>query len=105
MGSPPPDRDPRPKLALTSAPDPSAQIQQIFYCFTGECFLKNSNPNYTDHERKGKNKFNFFSENWVSQWLYVTVVRGLKRNIRDLQVCCNRCRFLSGSGMRSEWIS
>jgi hypothetical protein len=28
---------------------------------------KNSNPNYTDHERKGKNKFNFFSENWVSQ--------------------------------------
>ena len=27
---------------------------------------KNSNPNYTDHERKGKNKFYFFSENWVS---------------------------------------
>jgi hypothetical protein len=67
MGSPPPDRDPRPKLALTSAPDPSAQIQQVIYYFTGECFLKNSNPNYTDHERKGKNKFNFFSENWVSQ--------------------------------------
>jgi hypothetical protein len=66
MGSPPPDRDPRPKLALTFAPDPSAQVQQVFYCFTGECFLKNSNPNYTDHERKGKNKFNFFSENWVS---------------------------------------
>jgi hypothetical protein len=66
MGSPPPDRDPRPKLALTSAPDRSAQIQQVFYCFTGEYFLKNSNPNYTDHERKGKNKFNFFSENWVS---------------------------------------
>ena len=54
MGSPPPDRDPRPKLALTSAPDPNAQIQQVFYCFIGECFLKNSNPNYTDHERKGK---------------------------------------------------
>jgi hypothetical protein len=66
MGSPPPDRDPRPKLTLTSAPDPSAQVQQVFYCFTSECFLKNSNPNYTDHERKGKNKFNFFSENWVS---------------------------------------
>ncbi len=62
MGSPPPDRDPRPKLALTSAPDPNAQIQQVFYCFIGECFLKNSNPNYTDHERKGKNTFNFFSE-------------------------------------------
>jgi hypothetical protein len=44
MGSPPPNRDPRPKLALTSAPDPSAQIQQVFYYFTGECFLKNSNP-------------------------------------------------------------
>jgi hypothetical protein len=54
MGSPPPDQDPRPKLALTSAPDPNAQIQQVFYCFIGECFLKNSNPNYTDHERKGK---------------------------------------------------
>jgi hypothetical protein len=66
MGSPPTDRDPRPKLALTSAPDPSAQVQQVFYSFIGECFLKNSNPNYTDHERKGKNKFNFFSENWVS---------------------------------------
>jgi hypothetical protein len=66
MGSPPSDRDPRPKLALTSAPDPSAQVQQVFYYFTGEYFLKNSNPNYTDHERKGKNKFNFFSENWVS---------------------------------------
>jgi transposase InsO family protein len=35
----------------------------------------------------------------------VTVVRGLKQNIRDLQVCCNRCRFLSGNEMRSEWIS
>jgi hypothetical protein len=66
MGSPPPDRDPRPKLALTSAPDPNAQIQQVLYYFIGECFLKNSNPNYTDHERKGKNTFNFFSENWVS---------------------------------------
>jgi hypothetical protein len=36
-------------------------------------------------------------------WLYVIVVRGLKWNIRDLQVCCNRCRFLSGIGMRLEW--
>jgi hypothetical protein len=67
MGSPPLDRDPRPKLALTSAPNPNAQIQQVFYYFIGECFLKNSNPNYTDHERKGKNTFNFFLENWVSQ--------------------------------------
>jgi hypothetical protein len=75
MGSPPPDRDPRPKLALTSAPDHSAQIQQVIYCFTGECFLKNSNPNYTDHERKGKNKFNFFSENWVSHLLTPRVGR------------------------------
>jgi hypothetical protein len=33
---------------------------------------KNSNPNYTDHERKGKNKFNFFSENWVSQYTKLT---------------------------------
>jgi hypothetical protein len=44
MGSPPLDRDPRPKLALTSAPDPSAQIQQVIYYFTGECFLKKLQP-------------------------------------------------------------
>jgi hypothetical protein len=30
--------------------------------------------------------------------LYVTVVRGLKQNIRDLQVCSNRCRFLVEMG-------
>jgi hypothetical protein len=36
-------------------------------------------------------------------WLYVTVVRGLKQNTRDLQVCCNRCRFQSENGMRLEW--
>jgi hypothetical protein len=62
MGYPPPDRDPRPKLALTSAPDPNAQIQQVFYSFIGECFLKNSNPNYTDHERKGKNTLTSFQK-------------------------------------------
>jgi hypothetical protein len=38
-------------------------------------------------------------------WLYVIVVRGLKQNIKDLQVCCSHCRFLSGNGMRLEWIS
>jgi hypothetical protein len=32
----------------------------------------------------------------------VTVVRGLKQNIRDLQGCCSRCRFLGGNEMRSE---
>jgi hypothetical protein len=32
-----------------------------------------------------------------------TVVRGSRQSIRDPQVCCNRCRFLSGNGMRSEW--
>jgi hypothetical protein len=44
MGSPPPDRYPQPKLALTSAPDPNAQIQQVIYYFTGECFLKKLQP-------------------------------------------------------------
>jgi hypothetical protein len=34
---------------------------------------------------------------------YVTVVRGLKQNIRGLQVCCSRCRSLSGNGMRLGW--
>jgi hypothetical protein len=73
MGSPPPDRDPRHKLALTSAPDPSSQIQQVFYCFTGECFLKTPTPTTQITKEKGKNKFNFFSENWVSHWNQVVV--------------------------------
>jgi hypothetical protein len=54
MGSPPPDRDPRPKLALTSAPDSSAQIQQVFYCFIGECFLKTPTPTTQITKEKGK---------------------------------------------------
>jgi hypothetical protein len=29
-------------------------------------------------------------------WMYVIVLRGLKQNIRDLHVCCNRCRFHNG---------
>jgi hypothetical protein len=44
MGSPPPDRDPPPKLTLTSAPYPSAQIQPVIYYFIGECFLKKLQP-------------------------------------------------------------
>ena len=54
MGSPPPDRDPRPKLALTSALDPSAQVQQVFYCFIGECFLKTPTPTTQITKEKGK---------------------------------------------------
>jgi hypothetical protein len=54
MGFPPPDRDPRPKLALMSAPDPSAQVQQEFYCFTGECFLKTPTPTTLIMKEKGK---------------------------------------------------
>jgi hypothetical protein len=30
---------------------------------------------------------------------YVTVVRESRQSIRGPQVCCSRCRFLSGSGM------
>ena len=56
MGSPPPDRDPRPKLALTSVPDPRAPVQQEFYCFTSECFLKVPNPCCTGPERENKEK-------------------------------------------------
>jgi hypothetical protein len=56
MGSPPPDRDPQPKLALTSVPDPRAQVQQELYCFTGECFLKVPNPCSTGPEEKTRKK-------------------------------------------------
>jgi hypothetical protein len=52
MGSSPPDRDPRPKLALTSALDPSAQVQQVFYYFTGECFLKKLQPQLHSSRKK-----------------------------------------------------
>jgi hypothetical protein len=47
---------------------------------------KNSNPNYTDHERKGKNKLNFFSENWVSQKVYSarSEVRAGSQNAPDM---------------------
>jgi hypothetical protein len=31
------------------------------------------------------------------------VVRESRQNIRGLQVCCRRCRFLSGNGMRLAW--
>jgi hypothetical protein len=58
MGSPPPDRDPRPKLALTSVPDPRAPVQQEFYCFTSECFLKVPNPCSTGPGRENKEKKN-----------------------------------------------
>jgi hypothetical protein len=58
VGSPPPDRDPWPKLALKSAPDPSAQVQQEFYCFTDECFLKVPNPCSTGPGRENKEKKN-----------------------------------------------
>jgi hypothetical protein len=66
VGFPPPDRDPRPKLAPTSALDPSAQVRREFYWFTGECFLK-KDPNRVaqDPEEKTKKEkrrnFNFLS--------------------------------------------
>jgi hypothetical protein len=53
-GSHPSDRD---------QPDPSRKKCQKIYCFPEECLLK-LNPNATEHERKEKKKFNFFSENW-----------------------------------------
>jgi hypothetical protein len=33
-------------------------------------------------------------------WPDETVVRGSRQNIRGPQVCCSRCRFLSGNGMK-----
>jgi hypothetical protein len=53
------------QLALTSAPDPSAQVQQEFYYFTGECFLKIPNlsstgPGRENKEKKNKLQFLFF---------------------------------------------
>jgi hypothetical protein len=45
------------------APDPSgknAKRSTVFWGMPPET----PNPNATEHERKEKNKFNFFSENW-----------------------------------------
>jgi hypothetical protein len=38
-----PDRDPWPNLLSRLLPTP-AHVSQEFYCFTGECFLKQRNP-------------------------------------------------------------
>jgi hypothetical protein len=46
------------QLALTSAPDPSAQVLNEFYCFTGECFLKTPNPSSIGPGRENKEKKN-----------------------------------------------
>jgi hypothetical protein len=37
-------------------------------------------------------------------WLYVIVVKGSRQSIRGQLDYCNRCEFLSGNGMKSEWI-
>jgi hypothetical protein len=88
MGSLPPDRDPWPKLTLTSAPDPSAQIQQVFYCFTGECFLNNANPNYTDHERKRKINLTSFQKIGYHRKATSPTLREeeLDQEIRDMEI-------------------
>jgi hypothetical protein len=39
-----------------STPDPRAQVQQEFYCFISECFLKVANPCSTGPERENKEK-------------------------------------------------
>jgi hypothetical protein len=36
-------------------------------------------------------------------WLYAIVVRGSRQSTRGPQVCCSRCRFLSGNRMRLGW--
>jgi hypothetical protein len=62
-----PDRDPRPNL-LSRLPPTPAHVSQEFYCFTGECLLKQRNPKPQLHRsrKKREKRFNFFSENWVS---------------------------------------
>jgi hypothetical protein len=40
-----------------------------------------------------------------SMWLCVIVVSGSRQSTRDRLDCCNRCKFLSGNGMKSAWTS
>jgi hypothetical protein len=49
------------------APDPSEKMPKDLL-FPWGMPPETPNPNATEHERKEKKKFNFFSENWVSQW-------------------------------------
>jgi hypothetical protein len=39
-----------------------------------------------------------------SMWLCVIVVGGSRQSTRDQLYCCNRCKSLSGNGMKSAWI-
>jgi hypothetical protein len=48
-----PDRDPRPNLLSRLLPTP-VHVPQEFYCFTGECFLKQRNPKPQLHRSRKK---------------------------------------------------
>jgi hypothetical protein len=42
---------------------------------------------------------------WYGMKADAIVVRGSRQSIRDPYVCCSRCRFLNGNGMRLGWTS
>jgi hypothetical protein len=68
-----PNQEPRPNSFTRQPRPPAHESDQKFYCFTGECFPKNSQPKSVPPERKkgkkkqGKSKLQLlFFANWVS---------------------------------------
>jgi hypothetical protein len=63
-GSHPSDLDQRPEHALPSEPPTPAEKNAKRSTVSLRNASWNSKPQCTEHERKEKKKFNFFSENW-----------------------------------------
>jgi hypothetical protein len=52
-----PDQEPRPNSFTHQPPTPAHESDQKFYCFTGECFPKNSQPQKrTTRKKEGKKR-------------------------------------------------
>jgi hypothetical protein len=63
----PSDANQQPKThSLNRAPDPGERMPKKVQCFSEISASQTPNPNGSEHERKEKKNFNFFSENWVS---------------------------------------
>jgi hypothetical protein len=92
-GSHPPDQDQWPKLALPFELLTPAEKMPKDILFPEECLLKLQTPNATEHKRKEKKKFNFFSENWgitCAQLLWMRqTLRDFGYNLSKVPLLCD----------------
>jgi hypothetical protein len=83
-GSHPSDRDQRLELALPSELPTPAEKTLKDLLFHWGMPPKTPNPKATEHERKEKKKFNFFSENWgITPNVMAAAVKIEVRGVRD----------------------